>query len=116
MATIESDADFEAAARGRSLHRESADKGGDIGLYMNHDGPLGFETKFFEMQVGDMRVFESGDGCHLVRIMERVTPPMPPLEQVAPRIRVLIERGQQIKLLRELIEKASATIKVERRK
>jgi parvulin-like peptidyl-prolyl isomerase len=112
MATIDSDTIFAAAARTHSLHRESADKGGDIGLYMNHNGPLGFETQFFDLKAGDMRVFESADGCHLVRIMERVTPPMPPLEQVEPRIRTLIERQQQIELLRALIEKASATVEV----
>jgi peptidyl-prolyl cis-trans isomerase C len=110
MATIDSDTSFAAAARAHSLHRESADKGGDIGLYMNHNGPLGFETQFFDIEAGDMRVFESADGCHLVRIMERVTPPMPPLEQVAPRIRTLIERQQQTELLGALIEKASATV------
>ncbi|MFT5446951.1 MAG: parvulin-like peptidyl-prolyl isomerase [Gammaproteobacteria bacterium] len=113
-ATITSDAEFAAAARKRSLHRASADKDGDIGLYMNHNGPLGFETRFFEMQAGEMQVFESEDGCHLVRIVERVTPPMPPLENVAPRIRTLL--GQQLRgdLLKALLAQASAKVQVKR--
>ena len=114
MPSINSDESFAAAARKHSIHKDSAEKGGDIGLFMNHDGPLGFEAKFFEMQPGDMRLFQSEDGCHLVRIMARETPPMPPLEQVEANIRVLIERQQQIDLLRALIEKASAAVKVER--
>jgi len=112
MTTISSDKQFASAARAHSLHRESADRGGDIGLYMNHSGPLGFETQFFTMQPGEMQIFDSADGCHLVRIIERVTPPMPPFEQVAPRIRSLIERQQQIELLRALLDKASANVEV----
>ncbi|MFT5172134.1 MAG: foldase protein PrsA [Gammaproteobacteria bacterium] len=116
IATIDSDTSFAAAARAHSLHRDSAQKDGDIGLFMNHNGPLGFEAKFFDLQPGDMRLFESEDGCHLVRIMARETPPMPPLEQVEAQIRTLIERQQQIDLLRALIEKASTSIPVERQK
>ena len=116
MATIDSDASFAAAAQRHSLHRESAAKDGDIGLFMNHNGPLGFEAQFFDMQPGDMRLFESDDGCHLVRIIARETPPLPPLEQVEAQIRTLIERQQQIDLLRALIEKASTSITVDRRK
>jgi hypothetical protein len=44
------------------------------------------------MQPGDMRLFQSEDGCHLVRITERETPPMPAIKAVAPQIRTLIER------------------------
>ena len=112
--TLTSDDKFAAAAREYSLHRASADKDGDIGLYMNHDGPLGFETRFFEMQPGEMKVFESEDGCHLVRIMERVTPPMPPLEQVAPRIRALLGQQRRGDLLQALFAQASAKVQVKR--
>jgi parvulin-like peptidyl-prolyl isomerase len=110
--TLTSDEQFAAAARENSLHR--AEKDGDIGLYMNHDGPLGFETRFFEMQPGEMQVFESEDGCHLVRIMDRVTPPMPPLEQVAPRIRALLGQQQRGELLKALFAKAFAKVQVTR--
>lgn len=114
QATIASDTEFATAAREQSLHRESADKAGDIGLYMNHNGPLGFESRFFEMQPGDMQVFDSADGCHLVRIMERVTPPLPPLEQVAARIRALLEQQQRSELLQALLSRASTKVQVER--
>lgn len=81
---------------------------------MNHNGPLDFETQFFEMQPGEMRVFDSEDGCHLVRIMERVTPTMPPLEQVAPRIRTLLGQQQRGDLLKALFAQASAKVQVKR--
>jgi hypothetical protein len=47
MAQVSSGASFAATAREHSLHKESALKGGDIGLFMNHNGPLGFEAQFF---------------------------------------------------------------------
>jgi len=111
---IDSDEAFRDAARARSLDRESAARGGDIGLFMNHAGPYGFETALFTMQPGDMQVFETGRGCHLVRITGRETPPLPPLADVAPRIRTLLETGEERALLDALLERARATIDVQR--
>ncbi len=112
---IDSEQAFEAAARERSIHKESAERGGDIGLFMNHEGPFGFEIALFEMQPGEMRVFESPRGCHLVRITERVTPPLPPLRDVEPRIRELLRRQQESALLGALLERGETNISVERK-
>ena len=57
IGTIKSTKDFERIAKERSLHRDSALRGGDIGLFMNHTGALGFETELFAMDPGEMRVF-----------------------------------------------------------
>lgn len=112
---IDSEQAFEAAARERSIHKESAERGGDIGLFMNHEGPFGFEIALFEMQPGEMRVFESPQGCHLVRITERVTPPLPPFRDVEPRVRELLRRQQESALLGALLERGEMNLDVERK-
>lgn len=106
---------FETAAREHSLDQESARLDGDIGRFMNHTGPYGFEVELFDMQVDEMRVFESSKGCHLVRITEHVVPPLPPLREVEPRIRSLLERQQEIDLLSALMERSEKSITLERR-
>lgn len=109
---INSKEEFAQLAQQRSLHKDSAKNGGDIGSYMNHAGALGFEQRFFDMKVGEMDVFESTDGCHLVRITDRVTPPLPPLAEVSDRIRELITRSREIELLSALIKKSRSQVEV----
>jgi parvulin-like peptidyl-prolyl isomerase len=116
MKTIDSQEEFESAVGNRSIDKISVARKGDIGLFMNHDGPLQFEAQFFEMQTGEMRVFESAAGCHLVRITERVTPPLPPLKDVEVRIREILYTEQERALLGELLERSERNLKVERRK
>jgi parvulin-like peptidyl-prolyl isomerase len=67
------------------------------------------------MQQGEMRIFESPQGCHIIRLIERETPPMPPLEQVRERIRFVLARNQEIALLRALIEQRARDMNIERR-
>ena len=105
---------FSAYASAHSLEPQSAARGGDIGSFMNHAGGLGFETAMFDMQVGEMRVFDRNEMCHLVLVTNRVTPPMPPLAEVRDRIKRLIEREQEIELLRALIEERSKRVSIER--
>jgi parvulin-like peptidyl-prolyl isomerase len=112
--SISSDQQFQQLARDRSLHRESAELGGDLGLFMNHNGPLGFETLLFSMQPGDMAVFESNDGCHLVRVMTRNTPPLPALAEVKDRIHNLLLARKERKLLQQLLERAEKSVQVRR--
>lgn len=109
---IKSKEEFAQLAQQRSLHRDSAKNGGDIGSYMNHPGALGFEERFFDMKVGEMGVFKGSDGCHLVRITDRVTPPLPPLAKVSSRIREIITRNREIELLSALIKKSSTYVEV----
>jgi len=116
METIDSKEAFESAVANRSIDKVSVPRKGDMGLFMNHDGPLQFEAQFFEMQPGEMRIFESAAGCHLVRITERVTPPMPPLKDVEVRIREILYTEQERALLGELLERSEKNLKVERRK
>ena len=106
--------EFAALARDRSTDAESADRGGDLGYVMNHAGPLGFEEQLFSLEPGQMAVYRTTAGCHLVRVSERVTPAVPPLENVAPRIRGLLARQQEIRLLRELLDEAATRVTVER--
>jgi len=114
MEVLGDDEAFAEAARKHSLHESSAGQGGDIGYYMNHAGPLGFETRLFDLQAGDMAVFESEDGCHIVRITEKETPPLPPLENVAPRIEALLAAQQERALLKALMDKSAKQVNVER--
>ncbi len=116
METIDSKETFEAAVAKRSIDKVSVSRKGDMGLFMNHDGPLQFEAQFFDMQPNEMRIFESDAGCHLVRITERVTPPLPPLKDVEVRIREILYTEQERALLGELLDRSERSIKVERRK
>ena len=82
---------------------------------MNHDGPLGFEELMFEMQPDEMWIFKSTDGCHLVRITERVMPPLPAFEEVESRIRELMQTQQERALLGKLLEDREKNLRVERK-
>ena len=114
MRSIDSQQAFEAAARERSTHRQSAEQGGDIGFFMNHEGPFGFELTLFEMEIGEMRVFQSTQGCHIVRLIEHEIPPMPPLEDVELRIRDLLRTQQERELLGELLERGERDLEIDR--
>jgi parvulin-like peptidyl-prolyl isomerase len=112
---VDSAATFRSLAEARSLDRASAERGGDLGRFMNHEGPYGFEEKLFEMRTGDLAVFDAPEGCRVVRVNARVTPPLPPLDEVEPRIRDLLRRQQEVTLLRGLIERSSHGLEIERR-
>ena len=113
-ASVGSEQAFRDAARAHSLDRRTAAAGGDLGLFMNHAGPYGFETELFAMQPGEMRIFDGPRGCHLVRVTERNVPPLPPLEDVAPRIRTLLETRAERALLEALLERAATAVPVTR--
>lgn len=112
--SIDSQAEFGEVARSRSLDAESAARDGDIGRFMNHAGPFGFEEDLFEMEIGEMRVFDSELGCHLVRLTEHDLPPLPPYAEVEPGIRGFLQRQREAELLRELIDRAGEGVSVER--
>jgi parvulin-like peptidyl-prolyl isomerase len=110
---IASEAAFAALAREQSLDRASAAEGGDLGYLMRVKGELGFEPELFEMRPGEMRVFDSPSGCHLVRAGEYVDPPLPPLEQVRDQLRAFLEEQQEERLLVEWLREAGEAVKVE---
>ncbi len=114
MPQIDSESDFSLKASLQSLDPESAKDGGNLGYFMQHPGPLGFEEEFFEMKLGEMRIFESEQGCHLIRLVGKLTPPVPSLEEVIDSVRFVIRRTQEIQLLRQLIEQRSESLKIER--
>ncbi len=115
MAEIDSEATFIALAKSHSLH-VSGKEGGDLGRYMRHPGPLGFEEQWFDMRVDEMRIFESPEGCHLIRVVDRVTPELPPLEAVQERIRFVLRRNKEISLLHTLIGERAQGMQIERLK
>ena len=111
---IKTEAMFQVQARSRSLHRATAERGGDMGYFMNIKGPLGFEDQLFDMTTGEMRIFQAEDGCRLVRLTERDDPPVPPLEEVQEGIIQALTRQQEARLLLDLLDRASRAVKVER--
>ena len=112
--TIQSEGEFMKMATQFSLDPHTAKDGGNLGFFMNHPGPLGFEESLFDMKLGEMQIFETAQGCHLVRVVSRTDPPMPTLAEVEERIRFVLSRNQEIQLLRKLIQRASQTVNVER--
>ena len=103
---------FEDLARQYSIHESSAENGGLLGSVMNHEGPLGFEQKLFEISENEPHIFESEDGCHVMLVKGRNTPPLPKLELVAPAIENLLMREKEIAALQALIEDAHNEIEV----
>lgn len=105
---------FASLAEQYSLHESSASSGGVVGSIMNHDGPLGFEQQLFQLPQNEPTIFESEDGCHLIVVTGSQTPPLPPLENVAPAIEGLLKRELEIEALQTLIERAHSEVEVVR--
>jgi len=103
---------FEDLAQEFSIHEASAAAGGFLGSMMNHEGPLGFEQELFEIPLNEYRTFESSDGCHIVQVNGRDTPPLPELELVAPAIEGLLSRQKEIVAVEALVEQANNEIEV----
>lgn len=115
MPLIDSIDTFERLAREQSLDQNTAADGGRIGLLMNHSGGLGFEKQLFDMQVDDMKVFESNMGCHIVRLTDHVVPPLPPLEQVRVRIKDQLERRESASALQMLLRRGIENVDITRK-
>lgn len=113
---IKAPGDFGREARAHSLDEASAGNGGEVGLMMPVAGPnsLGFEMELFTMAVGEMRIFDSRQGCHLVQVTEIIDPPDPPFEQVRAFVLPILRQEQEQRLLQELIQKATRAVRVER--
>jgi len=103
---------FADLAKQHSIHQSSAERGGALGSMMNHDGPLGFEPRLFDIPQNQPTLFESDDGCHIMMVTGRDTPPLPTIDQVAPALEALLLREQEIDALQSLIESAHQSIKV----
>jgi len=112
FARLEQGESFAELATQYSIHERSAANGGALGSMMNHDGPLGFEQELFEIPENEYKLYESSDGCHIVVITGRETPPLPPLENVKPGIENLLKREKEIEALQTLIERAHSSIEV----
>ncbi len=103
---------FEKLAKKYSIHQNSAINGGLLGSMMNHEGPLGFEQELFEIAENTPVLFDSEDGCHVMVVSDRDTPPLPPIENVAPALEGLIRRGKEIDAVQALIERAHKQVTV----
>jgi len=103
---------FETLAKTYSIHQNSAINGGLLGSMMNHEGPLGFEQELFEIAENTPTLFNSEDGCHVMVVSDRDTPPLPPIENVAPALEGLIRRGKEIEAVQALIERAHSEVTV----
>ena len=113
-ARVENGESFSELASQLSLHEASAQNGGALGSMMNHDGPLGFEQQLFEVPENEYQLFESDEGCHVVVVTGRETPPLPSLEDVAPGIEGLLRRQMEIDALEALMERAHKRVTVVR--
>ncbi len=112
MQRLESGENFAELARNHSIHENSAQNNGVLGSIMNHSGPLGFEEELFAIPQNEYRLFESSEGCHIIEITGSQTPPMPPVENVAPAIRNLLLREKEIEAVQALIENANREVNV----
>ena len=65
------------------------------------------------MKIGEMRIFHSEQGCHLVRVTDIDDPPDPPFAQIKEFLLPRLEQIQEQALLRSLIEDAARNASVE---
>ena len=103
---------FAELAKEYSIHESSAVNGGEVGSMMNHEGPLGFERQLFEIPEDEFTLFESRDGCHIVSVNGRVTPNLPPIENVEDALRALLTQEKELAAVEQLIELAHNSIEV----
>lgn len=105
---------FQTLARERSLNPDLAERGGDMGHIMRHFDQLGFEAQLFDLPLQQVHTMENAEGCYLVWLDDYLDPPPPPLAEVAPNLRLRLERLQEIELLQALLEDARGSVKIER--
>ena len=60
-----------------------------------------------------MRVFDSAQGCHLVRAVEFVEPSAAEFEEVAPNVLLFLEARQDLALLKALETRVLERVRVE---
>ena len=114
MAEIDSEERFIEMARAHSLDTASAANGGDSGLIMRGEGRLGFQSSYFDMKVGEMRIFDTPEGCRLVRSIFYTNPPLPSYEQVRENLKQFLENRREVMLVDRLMKTAGRNIIVER--
>lgn len=116
MGEVDSEETFARLADAHSLDRLTAGKGGDLGYMMyspNSPGALGFELAFFDMQLDEMRIFESAEGCHLVRVVEIDDPEDPPFETIREFLRPKLEAQEERRRLEALLEALSGNASID---
>lgn len=112
---IDSEKVFVALAKTHSLERETAVKGGDSGPIMRGEGRRrGYDLEFFEMKVGEMRIFDLPQGCLIVRSIFYTKPPLPPYDLVKGSLRQFLENRQEVRLVDRLFKKALRGMKIQR--
>lgn len=112
---IDSEEAFIAAARKHSLDAETRDSGGDVGLMMRGENPQpSYELQFFDMDVGEMRIFDVPRGCMLVRSVYYVNPPLPPFSAVKDDLMEYLRNRREVNLVDELFQRAQQYAEVER--
>jgi len=115
MGKIDSEEHFAEMAKVHSLDQATAPSGGESGLIMRGEGTrIGFDLAFFDMKVGEMRIFDTPEGCRLVRSVFYTNPPLPPFEMVRDRIRQFLENRREVMLVDQLVKSASQGMTVDR--
>lgn len=112
---IDSEDRFAEMAKAHSLDQATAPSGGESGLIMRGEGTrAGYDLAFFDMKVGEMRIFDTKEGCRLVRSVFYTNPPLPPFELVRERIREFLENRREVMLVDQLVKNASQGMTVDR--
>lgn len=115
LPSIDSEQTFIKLAQAHSLHRDTGARGGDSGLIMRGEGQgTGHELEFFKMKVGEMRIFDSPQGCLIVRSVFYVNPPLPPYQAVRNSLRRYLENRAEVQLVDQLFKKALQGAKIQR--
>ena len=60
----------------------------------------------------EMCIRDSRDGCHIVSVNGRVTPNLPPIENVEDALRALLTQEKELAAVEQLIELAHNSIEV----
>lgn len=109
ISEIEGGADFAALAQENSQDPGSAQQGGSLGFFSKGQMVAPFEEAAFSLEPGDIteEPVQSQFGWHVIRLDEKRTMPLPPLEQVAPQIQQVMVREAYMTEVEKLKSDAS---------
>ncbi|MBC7318048.1 tetratricopeptide repeat protein [Candidatus Bipolaricaulota bacterium] len=85
----EPDADFAALAREYSEDADTKEKGGETDFFSRYESPFSTTVTdvIWALNPGEVRLVEDDQGYHIVKLLERKPPVVPPLSEIRDKVR-----------------------------
>lgn len=108
-------ADFAALARTYSEDQATKEKGGETAFFARYESPFSTTVTdvVWDLNVGEVRLVKDDQGYHIVKLLERRPPVVPPLEEIRDRVRQDYVRAETDKRWNAWYEEKRAKVKLE---